>query len=393
MMSSLAQAAGVDAVGLVNMIISSARTATTQRRNCEQLAEHVKIIGNLLEKLRSTDLMKLPAIKEPLDCLEEALKRALELVESCREKSYLYMLAMGWSVVYQFRQVQAEIDRYLRLVPLISLVHEFRMQNLKEGLEAIEDDQREYTLDEEDVEAQSVILKPDRSKKDANILENSLSRKYPEMGFQEALHEEKEKLHIELQRSRTNRDAKQCQLIEHLIDLTENVVNELPAEKKAVKKLVVNEPAYAVSGYVTNANSGYGELGLKHEEQVQLEWQTDLFDCCGEPCLSLKTCVYPCGIFSRIANAVSKGKISGEQATDTLMAYSLFCGCCCYTACTRSKLRDTFNIEGGVCDDFLTHLMCCCCALVQEWRELEIRGFEGCQGRKMIPPPYQYMKP
>ncbi|KAH7548317.1 hypothetical protein JRO89_XS14G0100800 [Xanthoceras sorbifolium] len=391
MMSSLAQAAGVDAVGLVNMIISSARTATTQRRNCEQLAEHVKIIGNLLEKLRSTDLMKLPAIKEPLDCLEEALKRALELVESCREKSYLYMLAMGWSVVYQFRQVQAEIDRYLRLVPLISLVHEFRMQNLKEGLEAIEDDQREYTLDEEDVEAQSVILKPDRSKKDANILENSLSRKYPEMGFQEALHEEKEKLHIELQRSRTNRDAKQCQLIEHLIDLTENVVNELPAEKKAVKKLVVNEPAYAVSGYVTNANSGYGELGLKHEEQVQLEWQTDLFDCCGEPCLSLKTCVYPCGIFSRIANAVSKGKIfriilplrlvpqlvnkqpilswptlSSVDVAVTLLAQGANSG-------TLSTLRNGASLKSEVLR--IQYLLA------------------GCQGRKMIPPPYQYMKP
>ncbi|KAK0593247.1 hypothetical protein LWI29_033477 [Acer saccharum] len=156
--------------------------------------------------------------------------------------------------------------------------------NLKESLQAIEDDQREYSLDEEDVEAQSVILKPDRSKKDANILENSLSRKYPEMGFYEALQEEKEKLHIELQRSRTNKDVKQCQVIEHLIHVTENVVNELPG--KNVKKLVVNEPAYVISGYVTNANSGYGELGLKHEEQVQSQWQTDLFDCCEEPCLS-----------------------------------------------------------------------------------------------------------
>lgn len=119
---------GVDAVSLVNTIISSARKAAAHRRNCEQLAEHVKMIGNLLEKLKSTDLVSLPAIKEPLDCLEEALKKALDLVESCRDKSYLYMLAMGWSVVYQFRQVQAEIGRYLRLVPLISLVHEFRMQ-------------------------------------------------------------------------------------------------------------------------------------------------------------------------------------------------------------------------------------------------------------------------
>ncbi|KAJ0046945.1 hypothetical protein Pint_06573 [Pistacia integerrima] len=385
-METLAQVTGVDAVGLVNLIISSAGKATTHRRNCEQLAEHVRMIGNLLDKLKSTDLVKLPAIKEPLDCLEEALKKAFDLVESCRDKSFLYMIAMGWSVVYQFRRVQAEIDRYLKLVPLISLVHEFRMQHLKEGLVAIEDDQREYTLDEEDVKAQSVILKPDRSKKDANILENSLSRKYPELGFQEALEEEKEKLHIELQRSRTNNDTKQCRLIEHLIDVTENVVNDLPGKK--VSKLLVNEPTYTLSGYViNNANSGYGDVGQLSE------WQSDLFDCCREPSLCLKTCVYPCGTFSRIANAVSQGKISREQAIDTVMAYSLFCGCCCYTCCIRKKLRDTYNIEGGSCDDFLTHLMCCCCAMVQEWRELQLRGFEGCQGRNMIPPPCQYMKP
>ncbi|KAJ0100986.1 hypothetical protein Patl1_06672 [Pistacia atlantica] len=361
-METLAQVTGVDAVGLVNLIISSAGKATTHRRNCEQLAEHVRMIGNLLDKLKSTDLVKLPAIKEPLDCLEEALKKAFDLVESCRDKSFLYMIAMGWSVVYQFRRVQAEIDRYLKLVPLISLVHEFRMQHLKEGLVAIEDDQREYTLDEEDVKAQSVILKPDRSKKDANILENSLSRKYPELGFQEALEEEKEKLHIELQRSRTNNDTKQCRLIEHLIDVTENVVNDLPGKK--VSKLLVNEPTYTVSGYViNNANSGYGDVGQLSE------WQSDLFDCCREPSLSR------------------------EQAIDTVMAYSLFCGCCCYTCCIRKKLRETYNIEGGSCDDFLTHLMCCCCAMVQEWRELQLRGFEGCQGRNMIPPPCQYMKP
>ena len=120
--------AGTDAVTMTSLIAASARTAATHRRNCEQLAEHARVIGNLLEKLKATDLVTVPAVKEPLDGLEECLKKALELVESCRDKSFLYMLAMGWSVVYQFRHVQDEIDRYLRLVPLISLVHEFRMQ-------------------------------------------------------------------------------------------------------------------------------------------------------------------------------------------------------------------------------------------------------------------------
>jgi hypothetical protein len=131
-MASYAQAApsdsGVDALSLANMIVSSAGNATTHRKNCEQLAEHVRLIGNLLEKLRSTDLMNLPETKEPLDGLEEALREALELVESCKEKSCLYMLAKGWNAVYQFRQLQTEIDRHLRLVPLISLAHKFRMQ-------------------------------------------------------------------------------------------------------------------------------------------------------------------------------------------------------------------------------------------------------------------------
>ncbi|KAG7993301.1 hypothetical protein I3843_02G172000 [Carya illinoinensis] len=361
-----ASAAGaLEALNLANMIIimSSAQNATTHRTNCEQLSEHVRLIGNLLEKLKSTDLTKLPATKEPLDGLEEALRKALRLVESCRDKSCLYMLAMGWNVVYQFRQVQDEIDHFLRLVPLISLVHEFRMQ-------AIEEDQREYTLEEVDVEAQNVILKPNRTKKDADILEKSLSRRYPELDFDEALQEEKDKLNIELLCSRTNNDADQCRVIEHLIDVTENVVNDLPGKK--MKKLLVNEPTYVISGYISNAKSSYEDPDLK-----QSEWQADLFACSRDPCLSLKTCVYPCGTFSWIANKVSQGKISRERAINDLMAYSLFCGCCCYTCCMRKKLREHFNIEAGVCDDFLTHLMCCCCALVQEWRELEIRGFDG----------------
>ncbi|PSR93220.1 Protein MID1-COMPLEMENTING ACTIVITY like [Actinidia chinensis var. chinensis] len=388
-MASIAQVAGVDAVGLINLIAAASRNAATHRKNCEQLTGHVRMIGNLLEKLQSTALRSFPATGEPLDLLEEALRKALDLVESCREKSCLYMLAVGWSVVYQFRQVQNEIDRYLKLVPLISLVHEYRMQNLQESLQAIEEDHREYTLDEEDMEAQGVILKKDRTKKDANILENSMSRRYyPELEFHEALQEEKEKLQVELNRSQVKNDPKECQVIEHLIEVTQNVVN-VPMGKK----LSLNVQTCAGSGYGTTTKSSLKAMDLKPDNQVKSKWRADLFDCCKEPFLSLKACIYPCGIFSRIAHLVSEGKRSRERACNDLMAYSLVCCCCCYTCSVRRKLRKLFNIEGGACDDFLTHLMCCCCAMVQEWRELELRGFEGCQERKMIPPPYQYMKP
>ncbi|KAK9282991.1 hypothetical protein L1049_011218 [Liquidambar formosana] len=319
--------------------------------------------------------MSFPATGEPLNHLEEALRKALDLVESCREKSYLYMLAMGWTVVYQFRQVQAEIDRYLKLVPLISLVHEYRNQNLEEGVQAIEEDHREYAFDEGDVEVQSVIFKRDRTKKDADILEKSLSRRYPDLQFHEALQEEKEKLHIELQRSQVNNDTKQCIVIEHLIEVTEHVVN-VPGYKLTLSPQSYTS-SYTGPGYDETTKHSYGDLRVKPEDQDQSEWEADLFGCCREPCLSLMTCLYPCRTFSWIANVVSKGNISRERACNDLMAYSLFCGCCCYTCCVRTKLRKLFNIEGGSCDDFLTHLMCCCCAMVQEWRELELRGFDG----------------
>ncbi|XP_058207302.1 cell number regulator 13-like isoform X2 [Rhododendron vialii] len=390
-MASIAQAAGVDAVGLINLTVAAARNSTTHRRNCDRLASHVRMIGNLLEKLKTTGLRSFPATGEPLDLLEEALGKALELVESCREKSYLYMLAMGWSVVYRFRLVQNEIDRYLKLVPLISLVHEYRMQNLNYNLLAIEQDHPEYTLEEEEMEAHGVLLKKDRTKKDASILENSLSRRYPDLEFHEALQEEKEKLHVELHRSQENNDPKECQVIEHLIEVTKNVVN-VPTGNK----LSLNVQTYAGSGYETTTKSSHRAYDLKPDSLVKSEWQADLFDCCMEPCLSFKACIYPCGIFSHTAQLVSKGQISRERACNDLIAYSLFCCCCCYTCSVRRKLRKLFNVEGGACDDFFTHLICCCCAMVQEWRELELRGFEvsaGCPERKMIPPPYQYMKP
>lgn len=128
MASIVAQVAGVDALRIISMIAKSARNAKMHKRNCTQMAEHVKMIGKLLERLKTTELSQYPATREPLEQLEEALGRALALVESCRDRSYLYLLAMGWSVVYQFRQAQAEIDRYLKILPLISLLDGYRIQ-------------------------------------------------------------------------------------------------------------------------------------------------------------------------------------------------------------------------------------------------------------------------
>ncbi|EEF31239.1 conserved hypothetical protein [Ricinus communis] len=241
--ANVAQLTGLDAVRLIGMIGKAASTARMHKKNCKQFAQHLKLIGNLLEQLKISELKKYPETREPLEQLEDALRRSYILVNSCQDRSYLYLLAMGWNIVYQFRKAQNEIDRYLRLVPLITLVDNARV---RERLEDIEKDQREYTLDEEDRKIQDVILKPEPLKDQTVVLKKTLSCSYPNMGFNEALRKESQKLQLELQRSQANLDVNQCEVIQHLIDVTEAAAaNSLPEKSSPVKTSQKLEPNYS----------------------------------------------------------------------------------------------------------------------------------------------------
>ncbi|KAK8694539.1 hypothetical protein V6N13_072088 [Hibiscus sabdariffa] len=122
------QLAGSDAVRLIAMIVKAASTARMHKKNCRQFSNHLKLIGNLLEQLRISELKRYPETREPLEQLEHALRRAFILVNRCQDRSYLYLLAMGWNIVYQFRKAQNEIDQYLKIVPLITLVDNARVR-------------------------------------------------------------------------------------------------------------------------------------------------------------------------------------------------------------------------------------------------------------------------
>lgn len=408
--ANVAQLAGFDAVRLIGVIVKAASTARMHKKNCRQFAQHLKLIGNLLEQLKISELKKYPETREPLDQLEDALRRSYLLVNSCQDRSYLYLLAMGWNIVYQFRKAQTEIDRYLKIVPLITLVDNARV---RERLEDIEKDQREYTLDEEDQKMQDAILRREPSKHETMVLKKTLSTSYPKMGFNEVLQKENEKLQLELQRSQTQMDVSQCEVIQRLIDVTEAFsANHLPEEvspKKSSKKVECNysdtdngknhsfnEKSNKSDGRTNSRNTSSVSSGrdlLSREGSYQHEeWHTDLLGCCSEPLLCMKTFFYPCGTFSKIATVATSRHMSSAEACNELMAYSLILSCCCYTCCIRRKLRKTLNIAGGFVDDFLSHFMCCCCALVQEWREVEIRGIYGPEKTKTSPPPSQIME-
>lgn len=409
-LATVAQLTGLDAVKLIGLIVKAANTARMHKKNCKQFAQHLKLIGNLLQQLKISELKKYPETREPLEQLEDALRRAFILVNNCQDRSYLYLLAMGWNIVYQFRKAQNEIDRYLKIVPLITLVDNARV---RERLEDIEKDQREYTLDDEDRRVQDAIMKPEPSTNDTIILKKTLSCSYPNMEFTEALHKESEKLKLELRRSQANYDVGQCEVIQHLLGVTEVVAaNNISGKISPVKESKKGEHKHSDDEYKpydesspkkidshstsrkTSSFSSDKDLLPSRGSHGNEEWHTDLLGCCSEPTLCIKTLFYPCGTFSRIATVATNRHYSSAEACNELMAYSLILSCCCYTCCIRRKLRKMLNITGGCVDDFLSHLMCCCCALVQEWREVEIRGIyvPESEKTKTSPPPIQYME-
>ncbi|XP_076904115.1 protein MID1-COMPLEMENTING ACTIVITY 1-like [Bidens hawaiensis] len=404
--ANVAQLTGLDAVRLIGMIVQAASTARMHKKNCKQFAMHLKLIGNLLKQLKISELKRYPETREPLEQLEDALRRSYILVNSCQDRSYLYLLAMGWNIVYQFRKAQNEIDQYLKIIPLITLVDNARV---RERLEYIECDQREYTLDDEDRKVQDVIMKPDPSHADTVVLKKTLSCSYPNLPFKEVIKKENEKLHLELQRSQANYDVGQCEVIQHLIEVTEVVASKSQHKQDSPKrsskkahassdKEVEDENDSEKMPHSTSKNTSMVVYGHDFESTLTQssygggEWHSDLLGCCSEPKMCIKTFFFPCGTFSRIASVATNRHMTSGEACNELMAYSLILSCCCYTCCIRGKLRKTFGITGGWCDDFLSHVMCCCCALVEELREVETRGIHGPEKTGTVPPPCQIME-
>lgn len=95
---------------------------------------------------------------------------------------------------------------------------------------------------------QDVIMKPDPSHADTVVLKKTLSCSYPNLPFKEVIQKENEKLYLELQRSQANLDVGQCEVIEHLIGVTQVVASKSQHEQDSPKKVTKNsEPHYPVN--------------------------------------------------------------------------------------------------------------------------------------------------
>ncbi|KAJ6836054.1 cell number regulator 2-like [Iris pallida] len=117
---------------------------------------------------------------------------------------------------------------------------------------------------------------------------------------------------------------------------------------------------------------------LDVEPGAPVPWHVGLFDCRDDPALCWFTAVCPCVTFGRIAEIVDKGDtitclISG--CWYFWIQYSTCLQCLC-TMFYRTKMREQYNLEEAPDSDFCVHFCNEPCALCQEYKELEHRGFD-----------------
>jgi hypothetical protein len=115
--ATVAQMVGVDAGGLISMIIQAAETAHRNKKKCERLARRVSMIADLLPHLRE---LQDPELALPLSGLDDALREAHGLVQSCQGRSAAYRFVMAGRQAQRFRDVQGRIDAYLIVFPVVS---------------------------------------------------------------------------------------------------------------------------------------------------------------------------------------------------------------------------------------------------------------------------------
>ncbi|WRX16925.1 PLAC8 motif-containing protein - like 10 [Theobroma cacao] len=113
-------------------------------------------------------------------------------------------------------------------------------------------------------------------------------------------------------------------------------------------------------------------------------WRSGLFDFMDDPMNALVTAFFPCLTFGQIAEIVDDGHTTCGTSGLLYGAIAFLIGMPCLLSCTyRTKLRNKFELPEAPGPDWVTHFLCEWCALCQEYRELQHRGWDpsiGWQG-------------
>ncbi|KAL3731294.1 hypothetical protein ACJRO7_028207 [Eucalyptus globulus] len=139
-------------------------------------------------------------------------------------------------------------------------------------------------------------------------------------------------------------------------------------------------PAEGVPAQFMKPN--YGNNAGFHAQPVDnVPWSSGLFSCFGDIPICCLSFWCPCITFGRIAEITDHGSVSCPVHGAIYTAIALLTGCaCCFSCCYRTKMRQQYQLKEDPCADCLVHFCCETCALTQEYRELERRGFDMTRG-------------
>ncbi|XP_073156833.1 protein PLANT CADMIUM RESISTANCE 2-like [Henckelia pumila] len=121
-------------------------------------------------------------------------------------------------------------------------------------------------------------------------------------------------------------------------------------------------------------------VGIDSKRHQESKWNTGLFGCHGDMKICCKTFFCPCITASEIVEIITEGTTSTREALVILGLFSMTYCMWAYTCFNRTIIRTRFNIKGSPCNDCLAHGFCLPCALCQEYRELDHRGFDPSLG-------------
>ncbi|KAF4355424.1 hypothetical protein CsatB_022080 [Cannabis sativa] len=140
-------------------------------------------------------------------------------------------------------------------------------------------------------------------------------------------------------------------------------------------------PVSSSAPYYSGDGSGYstsqtGQPFPPPRPRDLVPWSTGLCDCFSDVKNCCITMWCPCITFGQIAEIVDKGSTSCGASGALYTLIMCVTGCtCCYSCFYRSKMRQQHALHESPCNDCLTHCFCETCALCQEYRELQNRGY------------------
>ncbi|XP_071717528.1 protein PLANT CADMIUM RESISTANCE 2-like [Rutidosis leptorrhynchoides] len=117
-------------------------------------------------------------------------------------------------------------------------------------------------------------------------------------------------------------------------------------------------------------------VGAPPQQHVPPAWSTGLFECFDDIPTLLITAFAPCVTFGQVAEMVDRGQNSCGVYAMLHAGILYFTGCgCLLSAYYRIKMSHLYRLPDDPLINILVHLLCEPCALCQEYRELQARGF------------------